>query len=108
MQGCKWRLECANCLSVTYPLLMTSWTRTLGLPGGKSVLNYGSQYKKQAPQNYRIWTTEVRCTGDESWIGSCTHPTWGEHECTHDMDVGVCCEKDWEKPMMVAPAVPLL
>jgi len=82
--------------------------RSLGLPGGKTIRDYGSKFSKQAPDTYKIWASEVRCTGQESWIGSCTHPTWGEHECTHDMDVGVCCEKAWAKPLMVEPAQPLL
>jgi len=82
--------------------------RSLGLPGGKTISNYGSKYKKQAPLEYKIWVSQVRCKGDESWLGSCPHLSWGEHECSHDQDVGICCEKAWAKPMMYEPAQPLL
>ena len=78
------------------------------MPGGKTVRDYGFKFKKQAPEDYKIWVSQVRCVGDESWVGSCKNAGWGEHECSHDQDVGVCCEKAWAKPIMADPSSPLL
>ena len=35
---------------------------------------------------------DVQCTGDEAWIGECEMPGWGDHNCIHDEDVGICCQ----------------
>ena len=58
--------------------------RSMGMPGGKSISNFGSKFKKQAPPEYKTWITDVKCKGDESWVGSCKHELWGQHECTHN------------------------
>ena len=52
------------------------------------------------PGTDKCGSSDVKCKGDESWVGSCQHGMWGEHECTHDQDVGVCCDKAWESPLM--------
>jgi hypothetical protein len=90
----------------------------MGLPGGSTVADYGFNFQKQAPQDYKIWASEVRCVGDEAWLGSCKHAGWGQHECSHDQDVGICCDKAWERPLglkawqrpfaLAASALPLL
>ncbi|XP_046368563.2 hemicentin-2-like [Haliotis rufescens] len=38
-----------------------------------------------------IWVDDLECTGSEASIDSCARPTWGEHNCNHDKDVGVVC-----------------
>ncbi|KAJ1466223.1 SRCR-like domain-containing protein, partial [Baffinella frigidus] len=38
-----------------------------------------------------IWLDGVICSGAESTIGRCQHNPWGNHNCGHDEDVGVCC-----------------
>mmetsp|Transcript_32316 Transcript_32316/g.76185 ORF Transcript_32316/g.76185 Transcript_32316/m.76185 type:complete len:599 (-) Transcript_32316:62-1858(-) len=69
--------------------------RSLGLPGGKFIGNYGGKYHKQGFRN--IWMSNVKCNGGESWVGSCRHDTWKENTCSHDEDVGICCERAWPK-----------
>ena len=39
----------------------------------------------------RIWLSEVRCTGTETSLTSCTHAGFGTHPCSHDQDAGVRC-----------------
>ena len=38
-----------------------------------------------------IWLDDVRCSGSEPNIDSCSHNTWGLHNCGHSEDVGVIC-----------------
>ena len=39
----------------------------------------------------RIWLSDVRCTGTETRLTSCTHAGFGVHTCSHDQDAGVRC-----------------
>eukprot|EP00960_Hanusia_phi_P060975 764687-Hanusia_phi.AAC.4 len=34
----------------------------------------------------------VQCSGSEARIQNCPSNGWGRHDCTHDDDVGVCCQ----------------
>ena len=38
-----------------------------------------------------IWLDNVRCSGSEPNIDSCSHNAWGSHNCDHSKDVGVIC-----------------
>ena len=38
-----------------------------------------------------IWLDNVNCDGSEPNIDSCSHNTWGSHNCGHGEDVGVIC-----------------
>ncbi|KAJ1472608.1 SRCR-like domain-containing protein, partial [Baffinella frigidus] len=43
--------------------------------------------------NGRIWLDDVKCKGNEDSITLCKHNGWGAHDCTHQKDVGVCCQR---------------
>ncbi len=40
-----------------------------------------------------ILLDEVQCRGTEATLLACTHSEWGQHDCSHSEDVGVCCER---------------
>lgn len=83
--------------------------RSLGLPGGYVVHKYGGNYHMQGAG--KIWLSGLRCNGAESWVGSCSHAAWGDNQCTHGDDVGICCgdmpafkgAKDMRAQGMVVP-----
>jgi deleted-in-malignant-brain-tumors protein 1 len=61
--------------------------------GGKAVIGGGGGRNMAfGGGTGMIWLDDVRCTGSEAWIGDCDHHPWGTHNCTHDEDVGICCQ----------------
>jgi len=39
----------------------------------------------------KVWLQDVSCKGDEGDVGDCSHSGWGETQCGHADDVGLCC-----------------
>ena len=39
----------------------------------------------------QIWLDDVHCNGSEPNLCSCSHKSWGTHNCYHSQDAGVEC-----------------
>ena len=39
----------------------------------------------------QIWLDDVQCSGTETRLVDCTHPSFGTHNCAHYEDAGVRC-----------------
>ncbi|XP_046846620.1 scavenger receptor cysteine-rich type 1 protein M130-like isoform X4 [Xenia sp. Carnegie-2017] len=45
----------------------------------------------------KIWLDDVLCFGYEKYISSCSHRTWGSHNCGHSEDAGVECSNEFDE-----------
>ncbi|XP_066275306.1 uncharacterized protein [Branchiostoma lanceolatum] len=46
----------------------------------------------------QIWLDNLACRGSETTIGDCDHSGWGYHNCRHNEDASVVCDKGQRKP----------
>lgn len=64
--------------------------RELGYLGARQALHGG-----QVPRGVgQIWLDNVRCTGRESNLSSCSHAGLGNNDCSHSEDAGVVCSSE--------------
>ena len=66
--------------------------RQLGFPGTHS----SSCCAAFGPGTDPIWLDNVRCTGSETSLSSCSHGGWGIHNCGHSEDAGVNCQCEYD------------
>ena len=65
--------------------------RELGFPGAIS----SSCCAAFGQGTGRIWLDDVRCTGRETTLSSCSHRGWGRlFSCSHSEDAGVYCQSE--------------
>uniref|UniRef100_A0A672T985 SRCR domain-containing protein n=1 Tax=Sinocyclocheilus grahami TaxID=75366 RepID=A0A672T985_SINGR len=56
---------------------------------GTAVSAHGSAHFSQG--SGQIWLDDVGCSGSESLLAQCSHPSIGTHNCGHHEDAGVVC-----------------
>ena len=66
--------------------------RQLGFPGAISSSCCAAFGQGTGP----IWLDDVRCTGSETSLSSCSHRGWGRHRCAHYEDAGVICQGEYD------------
>ena len=40
-----------------------------------------------------IWLDNLKCSSSDNAMVECRHRGWGVHDCEHDEDAGVCCDR---------------
>jgi len=65
----------------------------LGCSEGIGIRHFGNSLSGfSAAGSGRIWMSNVYCSGSEVSLTECYHAGWGNHNCDHMDDVGVCCK----------------
>lgn len=79
--GGEWGTVCDDAWDNTDARVVCS---QMGGSGGRAVQMFGGGSGK-------IWMDNVHCSGSETSITACRQNGWGNHNCAHAEDAGVCC-----------------
>lgn len=70
--------------------------REMGCSGGTPVHEFGASLYIKAAVAYSTgptWMDDVECEGTETTVLDCPSNEWGDENCGHGEDVGVCCNE---------------
>ena len=88
----KWWTICDNSWDLSDAFVAC---RQLGYESAEATYR-GWEHKWKGPtsDDVQVLMSGVYCKGNESTVLECAHTEFGEHQCTHDDDVGVKCSHE--------------
>ncbi|XP_063166233.1 neurotrypsin isoform X3 [Candoia aspera] len=78
--------------------------RQLGFKNGK-IVSEGYLDENTRP----IWLDDITCSGKESTIVQCSKGEWGQHDCSHQEDISISCNRDNDShKVLLGPPIRLM